>query len=158
VRIEEALNELKALNVTPIVGGGVFVESVYRNRAPLRDYARPALYLFDGPEDIGSPVGGYTTQRSTFSRPAFMVMHPQVFAVLNQRIPDKSDEYGPLLSQYRIALIKTLLEDSELISLVTSNGQIAYQGYDTDMKTLSSMEGQLQMLFAFTYPLITSEL
>jgi len=158
VRVEEVLNELKALNVTPIVGSAPFVQSVYRNRAPLREDARPALYLFDGIEDVGSPAGGYTTQRSTFSRPAFMVLRPQVWAVLQQRIPDLASEYGPLLSQYRIQLIKMLLEDSELVSLVTSNGQIAYQGSDTDMQSGSSMEGQLQMKFAFTYPLITSEL
>lgn len=157
-RIKEALNELKALNVTPIVGSGPFVQSVYRNRAPLLEDDRPALYLLDGIEDVGSPIGGYTTQRSTFSRPAFMVMHPQILAVLRQRIPDHVDEYGPLLSQYRVALIKIILEDSELVSLVTSNGQIAYQGSETDMQWLNSMEGKLYMKFAFTYPLITSEL
>lgn len=130
-------------------------ENVFRNRAVLPEDKRPAMVLLDGVEDV-QLSGGPKSMRGP--APSLAVLRPQIFAVLKRREIPEAPLIGPELSLYRRAIIAAVIYDEDLRELVTTNGMIEYQGSETDMQSGSSMEGQLQINFAFRYPLIPQDL
>lgn len=130
-------------------------ENVFRNRAVLPEDKRPAMVLLDGVEDV-SLSGGPKSSRGPAAY--FCTLRPQIFAVLQRREIPEAGQIGPELSQYRVAIMAAVMHDDDLLEIVETNGMIEYSGSETDMQTGSTMEGQLQMNFAFRYRLDPQEL
>ena len=141
VRLEEVLG-----NITGIT-------SVYRDRGEMPIEKLPAAVLLDGSEVLASAP---LAQRSADMAPAFFILSPQVFIILqprddmtNSTLNGEPAPVGPELSAYRDQVLAAVINDSVLASIVTR--QIVYRGCDTDMQSGSSMIGQLQMHFDFHY-------
>ena len=132
-------------------------KGVYRNRGRFGPDLRPCVVLLDAgsrklidyPKNPrgGNPVG-----------PHLIELNPQIFALLRVRELEKAPEYGPELSAYEFAIVSAIFNDEMLKALVGSNGRIGYGATDTDMKTGSTMEGQLQVTFAIQYVLDPQDL
>lgn len=132
---------------------GAPANAVYRNRGLLSTDMRPCMILLDGREDVSLSAEGKATRLRARTAPYVMILLPQIFAVLRAREPARAGEYAGELASYRNAILHAILHDEELSAIVGSNGDVAYRGHETDMETGSSMEGQLQMKFAFYYVL-----
>jgi hypothetical protein len=135
-----------------IMGSIDDVETVARDRGLLDNDARPALVLLDGDEQERTPrVGRNVTGRQAMI-PVMMTMRPQLFVVLKNKKPANEGQ-GPLLNTLRTAVITAIANDATLLTLVGSNGDIVYNGCETDMKSGSGLDGQARLDFSLTYPL-----
>lgn len=138
-----------------VLGNITGISAVYRDRAEMPVELLPAAILLDGSEVIAQQI---VPNKSVRMPPAIFTLMPQIFVVLKPRDDLKNETLdgvaapvGPELSMYRLQVIDAIVNDSTLLSLVGSNGQILYRGCDTDMQSGSSIVGQLQMHFQFNY-------
>lgn len=133
------------------------LKTVCRNRGLLPEEMRPAITLLDGSEEVTSTqVVDGRGGRGLSAQPAKVTMRPEIFVVLDQRLP-KNEGIGEDLNAWRIAILKAISADSQINTLLTNNGSLLYEGCLTDMATGRSMEGQLQMQFALSYPFLATE-
>ena len=141
-----------------VLGNVTGITAVYRDRGEMPIEKLPAAVLLDGSEIIAQQV---PPMKSVRMPPAMFTLVPQVFVVLKPRddmtnttLDGIDAPIGPELSAYRLQIMDAVINDPTLLGLVGSNGQILYRGCDTDMQSGSSMIGQLQMHFEFTYTLM----
>jgi hypothetical protein len=123
------------------------IAAVYRDRGEFEVDKVPLVLLLDGverklqgSEALGRRVG-----------PSIMGLNPQIFFVMKPVPLREADTLGPALSDWRVRLLKCIMKDQQLLSLVGPNGDIEYLGSETDMQTGRSMEGQLQISVQFRY-------
>lgn len=136
-----------------ILAGVSGVRSVARNRGLLDNDVRPGLVLLDGDEQERSPrPAGSSTGRQGMV-PTIMRMQPQVFIVMDVRKPQNAN-LGQDMNVIRTAIIGAFASDAELQSLVGTNGDIVYNGCETDLKSGSTLDGTARLDFSLTYPLI----
>lgn len=127
-------------------------ESHARNRGLLDNDQFPATILLDGDETDLTPGGGTTSGRGSGRvrmSPAVMKMHPQIFIILKTKRPGNLG-IGPQLNEFRGVIIKALAADEQLVALIGPNGNLSYDGCETDLKTGSAMEGQMQLSFSIS--------
>lgn len=135
-----------------LIGSVSGIKSAVRNRGLLDNDVRPATVLMDGDEQERTPrVGRNLTGRGAMT-PVMMTLRPQIFVVMDTRLPQNAS-IGTDLNAIRTALIEALAGDATLLSLVGSNGDIVYNGLETDLKSGSSLDGQARLDFSITYPL-----
>lgn len=120
------------------------IQTVKRNRGLLDNDMRTALVLLDGDEQ--TIVTGDRRGRQKMS-PVLVRMRPQVFAILKIKKP-QNEGVGTDLNTLRAAIIKAFADDAQLLALIGPNGDLSYDGCETDLKTGSSLEGQIQMNFS----------
>ena len=137
-RMFEILDGMKAANP------GLSIQTVKRNRGLLDNDMRTALVLLDGDET--TQLVGERRGRQKMS-PVLVRMKPQVFAILKIKKP-QNEGVGTDLNALRAAIIKAFADDAQLLALIGPNGDIAYDGCETDLKTGMSLEGQVQMSFS----------
>lgn len=130
---------------------------VYRNRSDLESMRRPCCILLDG---IEASTGTLTRKsgRGPDIRADLIELRPQIFLFLKRREERLASERGPELSQYRMQFLDAIINDTELIELVGSNGGIFYRGCDTDMQTGEAVQGMMLLHFAFQYVLDPNDL
>jgi hypothetical protein len=146
---EMILSQLKV-----ILGTLPMITTVVRNRGLLDQEQRPAAVLMDGDET--ARLTGDKRGRIRMS-PELITMKPQLFIILKSHKP--TNEYvGEDLNQYRADLITAVDLDATLRTLVGSNGNIAYTGCTTDLKSGQQAEGQMRLDFDITYVLDPSAL
>lgn len=127
---------------------------VFRNRGELTEDKRPGIMLFDGDELADERA----FDRGRLAKaPNRVKLTPQVYLLLQQRKPDNF-EVGSDISNWRILILKAVLLDTSLQTIVGSVGEIHYDGCVTDLGRGRAMDGELGLQFTFTYPLIPSEL
>jgi hypothetical protein len=145
--------ELILLRIQAAVAAVQGVAAVYRNRGEIPDDKLPCGILLDGVERklLGGEALGRNSSGARGVSASIMGLNPQLFFVLKPVPISEASTLGPLLSSWRAALLKAVLRDQQLLSLVGPNGDIEYLGSDTDMQTGRSMEGQLQLNFQFRY-------
>ncbi len=135
----------------------VGLKTICRNRGLLPEELRPAITLLDGHEDMTSTqVNDGRGGRGLSAQPGKITMRPEIFVVLDTRLP-KNEGIGADLNAWRIQILKAVSADTQINALLTTNGSLLYEGCLTDLATGQSMEGQLQMRFALSYPLKESE-
>lgn len=151
-RREEILIQLEVILLEEIGDGLVF-----RNRSDVERMERPCVILLDGVE---STTGTLTrkSSRGPDIRADLMELRPEVFLFLKRREEAQAATRGPELSAYRMQLIKAVIHDETLISIVGSNGGIFYRGHDTDMQSGEAVQGMMLLRFAFHYVLDPNEL
>lgn len=131
------------------------VKNVYRNRGEVADEYRPAITMLDADESVGPVAPSGRPQLAT--PPEVVTMRPEVFILLEGAEP-KNEEVGQRLNAIRRKIINAVNADTTLGQHVSNNGSIVYEGCDTDLATGRSMQGQMQIRFAFRYKLSTGEL
>lgn len=139
---------LEFMKTNPPDGVETF-QTVARNRGLHDQDARPVAILMDG--DEVSRLDGDRRGRQRMS-PELITLKPQIFIVLKNRKP-KNVLTGEDLNAYRIAIIRAIAQDVELLELVGTNGNLAYNGCETDLKSGQLAEGQMKLDFLITYVL-----
>ena len=149
--------------VLAVLGSISGVRDCARNRADYTDDNLPAIILLDGAETMLSPI---VPQKSVLMPPALMRLRPEIFVILPKRddvtnatVDGVPAPVGPELSFWRDAVLSALINDAALVGdggrtsggLLTTSGQIVYQGCSTDMASGRTLWGQLQVFIDFHY-------
>ncbi len=131
------------------------VQAVVRNRGELPATKRPAIVLLDGDEVAREPV--QQRQGRLTLAPNLIDLTPEIYAIMDQREPS-NEGIGPDMNSLRVLLLLAISGDQELAAILGSNGEIKYNGCNTDMASGRSMEGQMMLSMTFTYALRMSDL
>lgn len=110
-----------------------------RNRGMIKNDIMPVGILMDGDED--AVTNGVNRGRQRMS-PALVVMHPQIYIILPIGKPTNVS-VGQELNAFRGRLIRAIVSDQQLLTLIGPNGDIGYEGCETDLKSGMPMEGQM---------------
>lgn len=151
-RREEILTRLEAILYTIVMTPPLV--HVVRNKAGLPDERRPAIILLDADEALTQRIE--QPSRGLTRPPQLMAMTPQIF-YLAGNLPQNTT-VGQHLNAARIAIMDAIMHDDQLRDICGANGSIYYGGCETDLKTGSTIEGQMQINPVFIYPFIPREL
>lgn len=113
---------------------------------------RPCVIVLDADEQAGAQ--SQTRDRVRPSGPVLIDLTPEIYLLVN----GGSATVGPAINAFRVLIVKAVLTDATLATLVTSSGAITYEGCATGLSRARSMEGEMGLQFTFTYPLNPSEL
>ena len=138
----------RLLEVAATVPG---VPHVLRNRAGISEASRPAIIVLDADEAVeDEDLAGGRPGRA----PQIVIMTPEIFILVSKRAAD----IGAELNMLRRRIIRRVLTDATLLSLVGPNGSIGYAGCGTALAVGRSMEGEMAVSFAFRYVLKPAQL
>lgn len=131
----------------------ISARTIKRNLGLVHADARPAIAILDGDEQRNVPQ---ITPRRGYMVPMIITMRPQVF-ILPEVRPPPDDESNPLnvgqiVNEFRELIVRVVAQDPALQELVSPNGDIAYLGMETDLKSGMRLDGQARLDFAFSYP------
>jgi hypothetical protein len=126
------------------------IVAAFRNKDEISEKQRPAIVILDADEaaDDADP----TTRPSR--SPRRVAMTPEIYILFGA----KPEELGSVINALRARFVKSVLGDSQLASIVGSNGDIRYEGCATALARGRSMEGEMGVSFSFTYVLRPEEL
>jgi hypothetical protein len=125
---------------------------VFRNKDEISDRQRPCIVILDADEaaDDGDPSGMPRRPNA----PRRVAMTPEFYVMLGA----KPEHIGTELNIFRAAILKAVLTDVALASLVGTNGDIRYEGCATALARGRMMEGEMGLSFTFAYVLRPNEL
>jgi hypothetical protein len=124
------------------------ITTVVRNTAQFNEKALPAITIFDADEE----AEGGASQKG--QAPTVVSMTPEIWIVLG----DTKANVGTALNAVRAALVKAILTDATLETLVGSNGGMVYLGCSTGLSRARDMVGEMGVSLRFQYALIPSQL
>lgn len=139
------------------IGTGPVVQAanIVRNRGEMPTDKRPAIILMDADETSNKEAFGRGRPGST---PLLVEVRPEIYVCLEGRKPQNLS-VGEDLNAFRIAILKLVLFDSQLATIIGSpTGEIRYEGCLTDLARGRNEDGELGMMIAFRYPFIPTEL
>ena len=122
-----------------------------RNNVEITDRQVPALIILEGDEE--TPAVSELRHRKP-EAPVPVVMIPEICIVGMTA----TEDIGETLNGFRVAVIKAVLRDSELIALLGTTGAIAYRGMVSDLGGGRAMLGRMFLRFAISYFLKPAEL
>lgn len=125
----------------------------FRNRTEFSAEFRPAIALLDGSE-TSNPSAHH---RGRVISPVMVTMRPDIILVLANAKPS-NENVGSTVNALRLRLIADIFGDTVLQEAVGPNGEIRFEGCETDLAKGRELIGELTMNFAFVYPLIPSEI
>lgn len=134
-----------------IMGTVPGITSSVRNRNLRSNEQRPAMVLLDGDETPRVSLRGQRG-RAAMMAPQIMELRPEVYILLQEGRPN-NETVGQQLDAFRIVFLKKVWEDTILSTLLGSNGSIVYNGCQTDLKSGSSMSGEMRLDFVMNYVL-----
>lgn len=127
-------------------------ETVGRNRGFKDNDARPCAILLDNDEEIRVTGDRRGRQRMQVT---VTTMRPQIHVVAKVMKVTNLDadgvNIGTILNSYRILITDAIAKDLDLLNLVGPNGDVAYEGCETDLKLGDNMEGQMLVKLALSY-------
>ena len=126
------------------------VVAAFRNKDEISEKQRPAIVILDADEAADDSDPGSRPARS----PRRVAMTPEIYILLGA----KPEELGSVINLLRARFVKSVLGDSQLGSIVGTNGDIRYEGCATALARGRSMEGEMGVSFSFTYVLRPEEL
>lgn len=121
-----------------------------RNALTISAESRPAVVVYDADEDASDE----DPPDRPSNAPRRVDMTPEVYVLMGER----HETIGTELNAMRAALIKAVLTDATLISLVGTNGRILYDSCMTSLAPGRATEANLGIGFTFRYPLVLTEL
>jgi hypothetical protein len=126
------------------------IVAAFRNKDEISEKQRPAIVILDADEAADDADPGSRPARS----PRRVAMTPEIYILLGA----KPEELGSVINALRARFVKSVLRDSQLGSIVGTNGDIRYEGCATALARGRSMEGEMGVSFSFTYVLRPEEL
>ena len=142
--------ELILVRLLEIAKGIEGIAGAFRNRDEISEKQRPAIVILDADEAADDADPGSRPARS----PRRVAMTPEIYILLGA----KPEELGSVINALRARFVKSVLRDSQLGSIVGTNGDIRYEGCATALARGRSMEGEMGVSFSFTYVLRPEEL
>ena len=137
----------RLLDIASVTEG---VVAAFRNKDEISEKQRPAIVILDADEAADDSDPGSRPARS----PRRVAMTPEIYILLGA----KPEELGSVINLLRARFVKSILGDSQLGSIVGTNGDIRYEGCATALARGRSMEGEMGVSFSFTYVLRPEEL
>jgi len=137
------------------IPSGIPVKEVVRSRGEMPPEKRPAIMLLDAGE-VARPGVAQSRGRLT-AGPQLVDMTPEIYVVMDLREPD-NELLGEDLNAMRMVILKAIMFDGELATILGGNGSIRFAGAQTDLGEGRFMEGKMIIQMTFGYPLIPSEL
>lgn len=132
------------------------IKDGWRNRGQRKNDQRPCVVVMDG--DESSSVGQAPRGRGASFSPQVVVMRPEIYILMDEKRPVNENNdgvnIGTELNSFRIALMNILAKDAQLLALLGPNGNIAYEGCVTDLKSGANASGEMRIDFTFTYPFV----
>lgn len=126
------------------------IAAAFRNRDEISERQRPAIIILDADEAADDADPSQRPSRS----PRRVAMTPEVYILLGA----KPEDLGTAINILRARLVKAVLTDERLRTIVGSNGEVRYEGCATALARGRSMEGEMGVSFSFTYVLRPEEL
>lgn len=152
--LERLTTILSGLSIE-LTEGTIPVGNFVRNRDQLTKELVPGVILLDADEVRDTRFPTNTAGRSTPPGPGMMKMTPEIYVVLDVRIPHNKN-VGEDLNLARAAILDLVFRDPDL-QMFTGSGSIVYDGCVTDLARNRQMKGQMGLSISFTYPLIPGE-
>lgn len=129
------------------------INKTFRNRGDeITDTDKPASSLYDADETADERLDNDTGKPAR--SPNKVAMMPEIYLSLAGR----PEDVGPAINAMRVKLIKAVLFDDQLKTIVGPNGSIRYQGCATGLARGRNMQADMRLVFTFIYPLIPGEL
>ena len=126
------------------------IVAAFRNKDEISEKQRPAIVILDADEAADDADPSSRPSRA----PRRVAMTPEIYILLGA----KPEELGSVINALRARFVKSVLGDSQLGSIVGTNGDIRYEGCATALARGRSMEGEMGVSFSFTYVLRPEEL
>lgn len=128
------------------------ITAAFRNKDEISDRQRPCIVILDADEaaDDADPSGLARRPHA----PRRVGMTPEIYLMLGA----KPEDVGTAINVLRATFIKAVLMDSELATIVGSNGDIRYEGCATGLARGRNMEAEMGVSFTFSYILRPDEL
>lgn len=127
----------------------------HRNDDGVTGRTGPHIILFDGGEsksdDISLPKNARGDPRILKD---YMMLTPSITVILGS----PTEQVGADLSGFRVLLIPTIINDSQLIALVGSSGELRYLGCVVETQIGEQREGRITLNFGIMYPFNVSDL
>jgi hypothetical protein len=141
---------------------GIDPANIFRDASQLTEAQKPGIVMLDGDEKLVTDRKGHSLVAMP---PAVYKMTPQIFvllpmvdnidaAVYPQTTNSVPTPTGPAISVMRAAILKIIVPDQQLIAMCGPNGQVDYDGIETDMKsgsTIGTLGAQLQINLIISY-------
>lgn len=150
------LVELLPTLAISISTGTIPAKNFLHNREELPQELVPGVILLDG-DEMRDPRFPDSSGRGTRSGPTLMKMTPEIYVVLEVRVPHNTN-VGEDLNAARVAILNAVLHDETLSLITGANGSIILDACVTDLARNRHMKGQMGLSFTFTYPFIPDEL
>ncbi len=119
------------------------VKRVSRNEQVAEDWEFPAILLLDADEESDDTADG----RRPVNRTSMVVMSPETYVIFGG-LPEN---VGSELNRYRARIIQAVLTDTELATLVGTNGDVAYLGCATSLSRGRELIGDIGLNFSIRY-------
>lgn len=125
------------------------VAAAARNVTDVTRLLRPGIAIKDGSEQL-------LVQPRNERRTAVMMMQasPSITIYVGASAPDQGALSNTFLERY----LKAVLEDDTLLGLVTTNGEIRYEGASLEDPEPESREARMEVSLVFVYPFVVSAL
>ena len=133
-----------------IAGSTEGIAGAFRNRDEISEKQRPAIVILDADEVADDADPGSRPARS----PRRVAMTPEIYILLGA----KPQDLGTAINTLRARLVKAILMDPSLLTILGSSGDARYEGCATALARGRSMEGEMGVSFSFTYVLRPEEL
>lgn len=133
-----------------IANGIEGVATAVRNRALVDDEEQPAIQILDADEQAEDS----DPRNRPANAPRRVAMTPEIFVTLGERV----ENVGTAVNEMRAKVVKAILTDATLQNLVSTSGEIRYEGCATGLSAARQMEAAMAVSFTFVYPLRPAEL
>lgn len=153
-------------HVFELLSGVNGIVGAYRNRGelPPRDKT-PGIILLDGPIERKTSLDGMNL---TEMPPAVFTLRPEIVLALTPRddvgntlLDGHSAPVDVEIAAFEMKILNAILNDETLVAMVTDNGSIVYDGFESDMRngsTIGATGAVTIFKFAFSYVLDPSDL
>ncbi len=120
------------------------VKRVSRNEQVAEDWEFPAILLLDADEESEDDV---SNRSRPINRVSMVVMTPETY-ILFGGLPEN---VGSELNRFRARVVKAVLTDTELATLVGTNGDVVYLGCATSLTRGRELIGDIGLNFSIKY-------
>jgi len=128
------------------------IETVVRNKGNLPEDKRPAISLFDADEEPDERA--WNIPGRVAAAPNLVNLRPETYVTLNAG----EENMGTVINGWRMKILKAVLLDDDLKTLVGENGAMRYEGCFTDLARERKLEGEIGLRLNFIYVLRPQQL
>jgi hypothetical protein len=139
--------ELILKRLVEVCQGVAGIATVVRNRGLLSDEQRPAIVVLDA-DELGTTFG--PSQSNAAFMPSINTMKPEIY-YLAKEARVRNEQIGETLNAARLAICTAMANDTALRALLGPNGGIQYNGCVTDLKSGTSLTGEMRLDFWLKY-------
>jgi hypothetical protein len=123
------------------------IAAAARNVTDVAGLKRPAIAIKDGPEQL--LVSPRNERRTAIT---MMQASPAITIYVGAGARDQGQLSNTFLERY----LKAVLTDDTLLTLVTTNGEIRYEGASLEDPEPEGREGRMELSLVFVYPFLVS--